>query len=379
MNAAGIEHSRRRIMQHGYIGMGGRLTFAGTVVTMGTLNKNDKETRCRMSDRYSRQTVLLGREGQEALLQTRVAVLGCGALGTHIAGNLARAGFGHISIVDRDVVELNNLQRQALFDEGDVGSFKVEAAARKLRRINSEIVIETQVKDIHNGNIERFIQGCDLVLDGTDNIPTRMILNDACVKNRIPWIYAGVIRYEGMVMPVLPEGPCLRCLLPEIPPTGSMTSCELSGVLNPLPPIIAGIQCTEAIKLVLNKTDSPRKLVVYDVWEQRFNKVTVDKNPHCLCCGKRTYTFLDNPERDIVMGLCADSVQIIPPRDTDLDLEKIARDLAGSVEILIANDYMLRFIADGKQLTVYRDGRAQIKGTGDNGVARAVYTRYLGL
>jgi adenylyltransferase/sulfurtransferase len=334
-----------------------------------------------MTDRYSRQTVLasIGTAGQEVLLNSKVAVIGCGALGTHIASNLARAGIGHLRIMDRDIVELNNLQRQTLFDEADVGVPKVKAAAVKLRKINSEITIETMVKDLHNGNIEELIGGFHLVVDGTDNIPTRMILNDACVKHKIPWIYAGVIRTEGMVMSIMPEGPCLRCLLPEIPAAGSMTSCEIAGVLNTVPAIMAAIQCTEAMKILLDKTAETRKLVIYDVWEHRFHAVTVEKDQRCECCGKHNFTFLDNPDRDLVVGLCQDSVQIIPPKETRLDLEKIGRDLEKAVEVVVVNDYLLRFHAEGKQITVYGDGRALIKGTGDNGVARAVYARYLGL
>jgi adenylyltransferase/sulfurtransferase len=337
-----------------------------------------------MEDRYSRQTVLasIGTAGQEKLLQSKIAVIGCGALGTHIASNLARAGIGHIRVLDRDVVELNNLQRQTLFDETDLGKPKVEAALEKLRKINSEITIEGLVKDLHNGNIEEMIEGFDLVMDATDNIPTRMIVNDACVKKKVPWIYAGVIRSEGMVMSILPEGPCLRCLLPEIPPAGSMTSCELAGVMNTVPAIIAAIQCTEAFKILLNQIEKKRKLIVYDVWTHRFNGLNINKNPACACCGKGEFTFLDNPGRDVVMGLCEDSVQIIPPRDTRVDLGILTSDLAkagSTVNVVISNDHLVRFLAEGKQITVYGDGRALVKGTGDNGVAKAVYSRYLGL
>lgn len=332
-------------------------------------------------DRYSRQTVLpqMGVAGQKKLLASYVTVIGCGALGTHITSTLVRAGIGHVRVIDRDVVELNNLQRQTLFDESDVGLPKVEAAATKLRRINSEVAIEAWVRDLHNGNVEEIIAGSHLVMDATDNIPTRMLVNDACIKHGIPWVYGGVIRAEGMVMSVLPAGPCFRCLLPDVPPAGAMTSCELSGVFNTIVAIVASIQCTEAIKILLDKIEPQRKLIIYDVWEQRFNAVSVPKNPHCPCCGKQDFTFLNNPHRDLVVELCANSVQIIPPRETVLDLKKLAENLGNVVQVTIANDYLLRFQAEGKQITLYPDGRALIKGTGDSGVARAVYTRYVGL
>lgn len=335
-------------------------------------------------NRYSRQTVLpvVGPAGQEKLLNSTVAVIGCGALGTHSASNLARAGVGHIKLVDRDIVELNNLQRQTLFDEADTGVPKVHAAVKKLRGINSEIIIEPSLKDLHNGNIEEFIRGVDLVIDATDNIPTRMLVNDACVKHGIPWVYGGVVRTEGMAMSILPGGPCLRCLLPEIPPAGSMTSCELAGVLNTLPAIISAIQCTEAYKILLGKAAKKSKLIVFDVWTHSFHALNINRNPDCPCCGLNRFEFLDNRDRDVVMPLCENSVQIIPPRHTRLDLETVASGLknaAGHVDVIAANQYLLRFLAEGKQITVYQDGRALVKGTGDKGVAKAVYSRYLGL
>lgn len=334
-----------------------------------------------MNDRYSRQTVLtqMGLAGQEKLLACRVTVIGCGALGTHIASTLVRAGIGVVRLVDRDVVELNNLQRQTLFDETDIGVAKVDAACKKLRLINSEITINGWLKDVHNGNIEEIIAGSDLVMDATDNIPTRMLVNDACIKHGIPWVYGGVIRTEGMVMSVLPAGPCLRCLLHDVPPADAMTSCELVGVLNSIVAIVAAVQCTEAFKILLDKLPEPRKLIIYDVWEHHFNAVTVPKNPHCTCCGQRDFTFLNNKNRDLVVGLCANSVQIIPPKETSLDLQKLAANMGQTVQIIVANTDLLRFMAEGKQITLYRDGRALIKGTGDNGVARSVYSRYVGL
>lgn len=335
-------------------------------------------------NRYSRQIVLpvVGAQGQEKLLNSAVAVIGCGALGTHTASNLARAGIGHIKILDRDIVELNNLQRQTLFDESDTGSPKVHAAARKLRAINSEILIEPSLKDLHNSNIEEYLRGVDLVIDATDNVPTRMLINDACVKSGIPWVYGGVVRTEGMAMSILPSGPCLRCLLPDIPPAGSMTSCELAGVLNTLPAVISAVQCTEGYKILLDREPIEPKLIVYDVWSHAFHGLNIDKNPGCLCCGKQRFEFLENRQRDVVMPLCENSVQIIPPRHTRLDLETVASGLknaAGHVDVIAANEFLLRFLAEGKQITVYQDGRALVKGTGDNGVAKAVYSRYLGL
>ncbi len=333
-----------------------------------------------MNPRYSRQVILdkIGREGQETLLKSKVVIIGCGALGTTIANNLARAGIGTLLIIDRDLVELNNLQRQQLFDEDDVGEPKAATAAHKLKRINSEIEIEYLIKDLNNTNIEGIINDFHLVIDATDNIPTRMLVNDACVKNRIPWIYAGVIQTKGMVMNILPDGPCFRCLLPEIPPAGTMLTCETVGVLNTIPNIIASIESTEAMKILLNK-DIERKLIIYDVWEHTFDTVEVKKHEKCECCIKQDFKFLNMEKDEIITVLCDNGVQIIPAGDMDLELDKIAGNLEKTINNVMASEFLLKFEAEEKKITLFKDGRAIIKGTGDTGAAKSFYTRCLGL
>ncbi|MCP5104895.1 MAG: NAD(P)H-binding protein [bacterium] len=333
-----------------------------------------------MNPRYSRQVILpnVGPEGQETLLKSKVAIIGCGALGTTIANNLSRAGVGTLLIVDRDLVELNNLQRQTLFDEDDIGTPKVFAAARKLEKINSEIKIKTLLKDVNNTNIEEIIHGFHLVIDATDNVPTRMLVNDACVKHGIPWIYAGVIQTRGMVMNILPDGPCFRCLLPELPPAGSMPTCETAGVLNTIPAIIASIECTEALKVLLNK-DIERRLIDYDVWTHVFNTIDIKKYKKCECCVKKDFKFLNKEKNEIITVLCDKGVQIIPAENMELDLGKVAGNLEKTVNNLIASDFLLKFEAEDKKITLFKDGRAIIKGTGDKGAAKSFYTRCLGL
>jgi len=333
-----------------------------------------------MNDRYSRQVILdkIGPQGQETLFKSKVVIIGCGALGTNIANNLARAGVGTVLIVDRDLVELNNLQRQNLFDEDDVGIPKAIAASQKLEKINSQIQIKYLVKDVNNTNIEGIIDGFDLVLDGTDNVPTRMLVNDACVKKGIPWIYAGVIQTKGMVMNILPEGPCFRCILPEVPPAGFLPTCETVGVLNTIPAIIAAIESTEALKILMNK-DIERRLLIYDVWTHSFDAIEVKKDSTCECCVQQDFKFLEMGKNEIVTILCDNGVQIIPAVDMDLNLEQIAGNLEKTADNVTAGEFLLKFAAEGKAATLFKDGRAIIKGTGDKGAAKSFYTRYLGL
>ena len=236
-----------------------------------------------MEERYSRQVILpqFGLEGQDKLSKSRVAIIGCGALGSVAANTLARVGVGHIAIIDRDFVELNNLQRQVLFDEADVGRPKAIAAYEKLKRINSSITLEPVVKDVNHTNIESLIRDVNLVLDGTDNFHTRFVVNDACVKHGIPWIYAAAIGTSGLLMPILPDGPCLRCLFASPPPAGALPTCDTAGVLSTAPLVVAGWESTEAIKLLLGEAGESR-LAIIDVWEQTFSTLEVGKAAECV-------------------------------------------------------------------------------------------------
>ena len=332
-----------------------------------------------MNPRYSRQSILpqIGQEGQETLLKSRIVIVGCGALGTNIASNLTRAGIGIIKIIDRDIVELNNLQRQILFNEADIGKPKVIAAAEKLKMINSEIEIVHIRKDLNHTNIEGIISGSDLVVDVTDNFQTRMVINDTCVKNKIPWIYAGVIQTHGVTMNILRDGPCFRCILPIMPSPGSTPTCETAGVMNTIVNIIASIESTEAIKIILNK-DIEKNLIMYDIWNHRFEKIEVQKNESCECCVKKNFNFLESESREMILELCDNGFQIFPFPETVIDLGIIARNLENAVQLMAVNDYMLKFRVEGNKFTVFNDGWALIKGTGDKGVAKSLYSRYLG-
>lgn len=333
-----------------------------------------------MQDRYSRQVILqnIGEEGQEIFLKSRVAVVGCGALGTVVANNLVRAGIGRISIIDRDFVELNNLQRQMLFEEGDVGTPKAIAAAERLRRINSKIEVEPVVADLNHTNVQEMIKDVDLVLDGTDNIQTRMVMNDACVKNGIPWIYTAAIGTFGMTMNILLGGACLACLFPDLPEAGSLPTCDTMGVLNTVTTIIASIESTEAMKILLGR-DVGRDLIIYDAWGHHFDTIAVKKNEACECCGERDFRFLNAEKREIITSLCGrNAIQITPAKPAEISFESLAERFKRLGEVRY-NDFMLIFNVGGREISLFKDGRAIVKGTDDEKVARSLYARYVGI
>jgi len=332
-------------------------------------------------ERYSRQLVLdrIGSEGQQKLLEARVVVIGCGALGSVSADRLVRAGVGEVVVVDRDIVELSNLQRQLLFDDGDVGVPKAVAAVEKLRKINPEVTIEAVVDDVNFSNIEEIITGCDVVVDALDNTETRYLINDACIKNNIPWVYGGAISTYGMVSVIIPgETACLRCFMPNIPRAGSMPTCDTSGVLNTIPAIIASMQCTEAFKIILGK-EIEAGLLFFDVWTHQFQKVGVKKVDECLCCGKAKYEFLDAQQEETVTTLCGrNAVQITPIRKGEISLDELVKNLEQVGEAKLARGGILKFKTGEYELSIFSSGRAIIVGTDDIKIAKSLYARYVG-
>jgi adenylyltransferase/sulfurtransferase len=336
-----------------------------------------------VDDRYVRQRVLpeIGDEGQERLIEASALVVGCGALGSVEAELMARAGVGRIRIADRDVVEENNLQRQVLFDEKDVrdGLPKAEAAARKLRAINSTITIEPMVTDVTPRNVERIIDGMSVVLDGTDNFETRYLVNDACVKHATPWVYGGVLGTSGTTMAVVPrEGPCIRCLFPAPPPHGSMPTCETAGVLAAASAVVGALEVAAAIKLITLQRIDEHRLVQVDPWSGAHLSVRVERRASCPCCGQGTYEYLDAMETGWITALCGrNSIQIEPAHASELSLEDVAARLE-AVGTVQNNGLLLRVQIGEHRLLVFPDGRAIIQGTTDEAVARSLYSKYLG-
>ena len=336
-------------------------------------------------DRYSRQTLFgpVGKQGQERLQASSVAIIGCGALGATLANNLCRAGIGRLVIADRDYIELNNLQRQILFDEDDITRRlpKAVAAAEKLRRINSGVSIEALVEDINTDGIESLVRDVDLVLDATDNFETRYLLNDVCIKYNRPWIYSAVIASYGVTMNILPgDTPCLRCIFPEMPQPGTSPTCDTAGVLNGIVAAITGVASTEALKILLKDEKVSRAMFWMDVWENTSERLELPRQPDCPACGQHHYEFLDSLNGASSTSLCGrNAVQVRTARHAaSLDLPGLAERLQAVGQVSY-NQYLLRFVVDGYELTVFPDARAIIKGTDDAQVARSIYARYVGM
>lgn len=335
------------------------------------------------TSRYHRQMLFapIGAEGQERLSRARVGLVGCGALGSVIAGHLVRAGVGFLRVVDRDFLELNNLQRQALYTEEDVARRlpKAIAAAAHLREVNSEVVIEPVVADVNPFSIGRFAEGLDLLVDGTDNFSTRFLVNDLAVSRGLPWVYGGVIGASGMTMTIVPgEGPCLRCLFPEVPAPGSTPTCDTAGVLNTVVAVVGSLEANEVYKLLVDPEARNRGLLTVDLWDLRFETVPVARDPECPACGRRTFPFLEADEEYATTTLCGrDAIQIAPRTPAALDLENLRRRLSAVGEVR-ANPFLLELEVDGKKLTVFPDGRAIIQGVDDPAMAQVLYARYIG-
>ncbi|HKR02345.1 MAG TPA: ThiF family adenylyltransferase [Pyrinomonadaceae bacterium] len=338
-----------------------------------------------MIERYSRQILFdgIGEAGQQRLLDSRVVIIGCGALGTAQSEALARAGVGRLRLVDRDFIESSNLQRQTMFTESDARDRlpKAIACANHLAEINSEIRIEPEIADVNNSNIERLIQGCDLVLDGTDNFTTRYLINDACVKHGINWVYGAAVGSYGVTMTVRPRvSPCLRCIFEEAPPAASAPTCDTAGVIMPIISVVAAVQVSEAIKLLTGQADKlHNSLMQFDIWHNEWRRIKLDSPlPECQTCGLARYDLLEAEASDFAVSLCGrDAVQVNPRRSTEVDLPALAARLSGAGKVQV-NPYLLRLSAGDYELTVFQDARAIIRGTDDVPTARSLYARYVG-
>ena len=338
-----------------------------------------------MNERYSRQILFegIGAEGQARLRAARVLVVGCGALGSAQVEALARAGIGRLRVVDRDFVEESNLQRQTMFTERDARERlpKAVACARRVAEINADVTVEAEVLDVHQGNVERLVAGCDLVLDGTDNFATRYLVNDACVKHNVNWIYGAAVGAHGVTMTIRPHAtPCLRCMLEEMPPAGSTPTCDTAGVIMPIISLVAAVQVSEALKLLTgNVTALHGKLLEFDLWQNEWRRIKLGQPlPDCPTCAQGRYETLAAEAGEFAAVLCGrNAVQIAPREYTQVDLPALAARLRNAGDVKV-NDYLVRLRAGDYELTIFKDARAIIRGTDDVQTARTLYARYVG-
>ncbi len=337
-------------------------------------------------ERYIRQMRYppLGEQGQRRLSESRALVCGCGALGTVLANTLVRSGVGAVRIVDRDFVEISNLQRQVLFTEDDVADQlpKAIAAAEKLRRINSEVEIEPVVADVDHTNIAKLCENVDMIVDGTDNFEIRFLINDFSVKHGLPWVYGGCLGAEGQSMTILPgETPCLRCLMHDCPPPGTTPTCDTAGILSPIVNVIASIEALEAIKVLSgNREAVSRQLTVVEMWDNCFRQIDVSslrEQVDCPTCKRGEFPWLTGELGSRSAVLCGrNAVQLTYP-GSSVVLEDLARQLE-EVGQVNRNQFLLRLKVEKYEITVFPDGRAIIGGTDDVAEARTVYAKYIG-
>jgi molybdopterin-synthase adenylyltransferase len=340
--------------------------------------------KAQLDERYSRQILFrgIGSKGQRKLANARVAMVGCGATGSALAGLLARAGVGTLRIIDRDYVEPSNLQRQSLFDEKDAAESlpKAIAATRKIAAFNSEIRLEPKVEDLVPANIEVLLEGMSLILDGTDNFETRYLINDYAVDRSLPWIYLAAVGSYAVTLNIVPkQTACLACIFPDSP-RGMVETCETSGILNSAVNLVASIAATEALKFLIGGPSSPqlrRTLLSFDVWNNEHAEISAaNPRPGCRACGERDFIHLAGEGRPHITLCGRNSVQI-HERQRPIDFVEMDRRLQPH-GIVRHNDFVLKFWREPYEMTLFPDGRAIIKGTADTAVARSLYARYVG-
>ncbi len=339
--------------------------------------------------RYTRQSILpnIGPEGQAKLASSHAAIIGVGALGCVTADLLARAGVGTITLIDRDIVELTNLQRQTLFCEADVNLPKAEAAAKRLAAINSTITINAHAADLTSTNAEVLLalreqdaQRPTILIDGTDNFVTRYLLNDLAVKHNVFFAHAGVVATIGTQATFSPGNACLRCVFPTPPDAASQPTCDTEGVLGPAVFLVAAAQAADAIKVLTgNVAALPNALARIDSWRNTRQTIVLRKDPDCPCCARQGFEFLEFPISSESTTICGQNAVQLWPGSTHIDLSKLAARLAHAGEVATSR-FMVRFSPSGSSLTlsIFQDGRAIVHGTREAGAARSVYAKYVG-
>jgi len=334
-------------------------------------------------ERYSRQAVFpeIGEEGQDKINRGKVLIAGCGALGCNIANLLVRAGAGKVKIIDRDFIEFHNLQRQVLFDEDDIRKQlpKSIAAKRHLDKVNSLIEIEAVVTDINPVNAEELCRDMDVILDGLDNMESRFLLNDVSQKLKIPYIYGGAVASTGMTATFIPgKTACLRCISSHVPAKNSAVSCETAGVIGSIPAVIGALEAAEALKILVGSKAVNPDLITLDIWNLSHEHVKLKRKDDCPACNG-SYEFLDKKHDELMTtSLCGQSraVQVVNTAISKINLHELAITLPDANNVT-QNEYILQFDADQYRITVFTDGRAIIKNTTDESLAKVLYQKYI--
>jgi molybdopterin-synthase adenylyltransferase len=333
------------------------------------------------AERYSRQIRFapVGTEGQERIRRASVCIVGCGALGSFQAEALTRAGIGRLRLIDRDYVDFTNLQRQWLFEESDAEEEtpKAVAAVRRLARLNRHVAFDPLVRDLTPSNAEELADSCELILDGTDNLETRYLLNDLSVKLGKPWVYGAAVGSYGIISAFVPgQGPCFACLYPD-PPPGAQPTCDVDGVLASATASVAALQVALALRLIVGWPDFACNIHTLDVWTGTSRQISAgEPDARCRVCGERRFDYLDGKRRSPV-SLCGRNAVQLHETGRPLDLQQLAARLQ-SVGAVRVNDFALRLAIPDYDLTLFPDGRAIIKGTTDVGVARSLYAQFVG-
>ncbi|QDT01895.1 Molybdopterin-synthase adenylyltransferase [Rubripirellula lacrimiformis] len=341
-------------------------------------------------NRYARQIQFapIGADGHAGIAGARVAVLGCGALGTVAAEILARAGVGTLRLIDRDVVEWTNLQRQALYTEADArqGRSKSAAATDRIAAINQDVTVDPVVADVSSKNIASIIGNVDLVVDAADNFALRFLLNDWSLSTETPWVHGGCVGASGQVRLFTGQGrPCFRCVVPEPPPASAVDTCDTAGVLGAATHLIASLQAAEAIKWISGNRQAVRtSMLSIDLWNNRIREIelTDELSIGCIACDRRDYQFLEGERGSVdesAAVLCGrDAVQISRAWPGNVDFDAIAARWNGLGRIQMTPFFARLFPDDQHTITLFGDGRVVVGGTDQISEARGLCDRYIG-
>jgi len=331
-------------------------------------------------ERFSRMLILkdIGLQGLYRIRNTRITIIGCGATGSTAAEMFARLGIGFIRIVDRDIVDISNLPRTHLLDENDVAMAKPKAIAcsEKIKAIDNTIDVEAIVTRITSTNIEEYIRDVDIVIDCTDNLYTRFLINDASIKYNIPWLFIGIGGWYGNTMLINPsKGPCLRCIIRNPPREyWNRNVCEVIGTINTVVDITVAIGVSIVLKHILGIQHDYSYLYIVDGKDLEIHRIKVQRNPHCIACQLKKFEFLDNKNMKRVSRICGTkAVEIMPIENLSIDIEAMVNNI--DLKVVGYNRNTVKFSIGEIYITVFNDGRVLVEGEDDEAKAFEIFIK----